>query len=78
MGWGGLKTTPDFFGVGWGGSDGEHENGGVVPRWGGWGGVIYNPGPDNPFCEDECENAQLDNEGYKQCLNQAVDELVSF
>ena len=34
--------------------------------------------PEHPFCEDECENAQLENEGYKQCLNQAVDELVSL
>ena len=36
------------------------------------------PGPEHPLCQDECEDAQLNNEDYQSCLNEAVDELVSF
>ena len=32
----------------------------------------------SPLCEDECENAQLNNNDYKICLNEAIYELVSF
>ena len=30
------------------------------------------------YCEDDCDNAQINNIGYKTCLNAAVSELVSF
>jgi len=31
--------------------------------------------PDHPLCEDECEDAQINNEEYKTCLNAAVYQL---
>ncbi|CBY06828.1 unnamed protein product [Oikopleura dioica] len=31
--------------------------------------------PEHPLCEDECENAQLNNEEYQICLNEAIYEL---
>ncbi|CBY14807.1 unnamed protein product [Oikopleura dioica] len=31
--------------------------------------------PEHPFCEDECEDAQINNEKYQACLNEAVFEL---
>merc|ERR1712127_888270 len=33
--------------------------------------------PDHPFCEDECQDAEINNEEYKSCLNAAVFELNS-
>merc|ERR1712127_221316 len=33
--------------------------------------------PDHPLCKDECEDAQINNEEYKTCLNAAVFELDS-
>jgi len=34
--------------------------------------------PEHPLCEDECEDAQLNNEEYQICLNEAIYELVSI
>ncbi|CBY12595.1 unnamed protein product [Oikopleura dioica] len=31
--------------------------------------------PEHPLCEDECEDAQLNNNDYKICLNEAIYEL---
>ncbi|CBY13575.1 unnamed protein product [Oikopleura dioica] len=31
--------------------------------------------PEHPLCEDECEDAQLNNEEYQICLNEAIYEL---
>ena len=33
---------------------------------------------EHPLCQDECEDAQLNNEEYQNCLNEAVNELVKL
>ena len=34
--------------------------------------------PEHPLCADECQDAQLNNDDYKICVNEAIYELVSF
>ena len=34
--------------------------------------------PEHPLCEDDCEDAQINNDQYRLCLNQAVSQLVSW
>ena len=33
--------------------------------------------PEHPLCEDDCEDAQINNDKYRLCLNEAVFHLVS-
>ena len=64
VGW--FKNNPKIFGVGWGGFKGKRENGGVVPRWGGWGGFFSQLMSSFTF-----ENARL-------CIYVTAQTLVSF
>ena len=32
---------------------------------------------DHPLCEQQCENAQVENNDYKVCINELVFEMVS-